>query len=334
MSETHLPPAMAAIAERGEIRPEDVARLRATVYGNAVVSAEEAEWAFALDEAARSACPEWTEFFLEAVTDFVVRQEKPEGYVSEANAAWLVEAVGRDGTVKTASELELLIKVMETATSAPPSLSAFALKQVAAAVIDGQGPLADGRTLEPGVIGAADVEMMRRILFAFGGHGAVGISREEAEVLFDLNDRSREADNHPAWSDLFVKCVANFLMAARGYAVLSREEALRREAWLDAPTGGVAALFGDMMSSMLSNGLKGIWSAWREEESAWAARNRRVEAEIAEAAAVSSEEVKWLADRIGRDGVIHANERALLRFLSEESPDLHPSLRTLLDTAA
>ena len=34
------------------------------------------------------------------------------------------------------------------------------------------------------------------------------------------------------------------------------------------------------------------------------------------------------------DGVIHENERALLRFLKEESPDIHPSLRTLLDTAA
>ena len=40
------------------------------------------------------------------------------------------------------------------------------------------------------------------------------------------------------------------------------------------------------------------------------------------------------ADRIGRDGVIHANEKALLKFLSDESPDIHPSLRTLLDTAA
>lgn len=334
MPENHWPPAIAAIAVRGEIRPEDVARLRATVYGNAVVSAEEAEWAFALDEAVLTGCPEWTEFFVEAVTDFVVRQNDPEGYVPEDKAAWLIAAIGRDGAVKTASELELLVKVVEAAVSTPPSLSAFALKQVANAVVEGRGPLARGRSLEPGIVGAADVELMRRILFAFGGQGAVGISREEAEVLFDLNDRSREADNHPAWSDLFVKCVANFLMAARGYAVLSRQEALRREAWLDAPTGGVTALFGDMLSSMLANGLKGIWSAWRQEESAWAERNRRVEAENAAAAAVTSEEVKWLADRIGRDGVIHANERALLRFLSEESPDLHPSLRTLLDTAA
>jgi hypothetical protein len=334
MREPSWPPAVAAIAARGAIRPDDVTRHRATVYGNAIVSAEEAEWALALDEAVDETCPEWIEFLVGAVTDYVVRQEKPEGYVSEANAAWLMQAVSRDGKVKTATELELLIKVMEAANACPPALSAFALEQVAAAVIDGDGPLADGRRLEPGIIGEADVSILRRILFAFGGHRAIGISREEAEVLFDLNDRTHEAENHPAWSDLFVKAVANFLMASRGYSVLSREEALRREAWLDAPTGGIAVLFGDMMSTMLSNGLKGIWSTWRQEEDAWAARNRRAEAEIAEAEVVTSDEVKWLADRIGRDGVIHANERALLRFLSDESPDIHPSLRTLLDTAA
>jgi hypothetical protein len=55
---------------------------------------------------------------------------------------------------------------------------------------------------------------------------------------------------------------------------------------------------------------------------------------MAVAEVVTSDEVRWLADRIGRDGVIHENERALLVFLREESPDIHPSLRTLLDTAA
>ncbi len=91
-----------------------------------------------------------------------------------------------------------------------------------------------------------------------------------------------------------------------------------------------------MMSTMLSNGLKGIWSAWRreEEQDAYAGRNRAAEAEARAAEVVTADEVKWLADRIGRDGTIHANERALLRFLAEESPDIHPSLRTLLDTAA
>ena len=89
-----------------------------------------------------------------------------------------------------------------------------------------------------------------------------------------------------------------------------------------------------MLSNMLSNGLRGVWSAWRQQDETSSKPIEADEVRIREAEEVTSEEVKWLADRIGRDGVIHANERALLKFLSEESPDIHPSLRTLLDTAA
>ena len=328
------PPMMAGIAARGAITADDVGMLRASVYGNGTISVAEAGWLIALDEAAGETCDAWAALFVEALTDHLVWQQAPEGYISEDNAAWLVQAIGRDGVVKTATEIELLVKLLEAARSAPASLSAFALRQVSAAVLDGSGPLCKGGRLQEGVIGRDEVELLRRILFAFGSHGAIGISREEVEVLFDLNDRSVEAANDPSWSDLFVKATANFLMAARGYAVPTREEALRREAWLDAPGGGVSAVFGGMMSGLLADGLKGIWSRLRQEPTEQALRNKAVEEETRLAEIVNAEEIRWLADRIGRDGVIHENERALLAFLRDESPDLHPSLRTLLDTAA
>ncbi|WP_075216613.1 hypothetical protein [Mongoliimonas terrestris] len=335
MSEKTWPPAVLSLVRKGRIEPADVRRLRETVYGNAVVSREEAEWAFALDERVSETCPEWIGFFVEAVVDFAVWQEQPKGYVTEATADWLIDSVSDRRLVRTRAELEVLIRVLEAASSCPPKLSAFVLRQVALAVLDGEGPLAPEHRGEPGVITRDEVELLRRVLFAFGSSGAVGISREEAEVLFDLNDGLVEGESDPAWSDLFVKAVANFLMAARGYTVPTREEALRREAWLDQPTGGIVGIFGDAMSGLLTHGLKGIWSSFREPEESEATRRvRAMEAEIKAAEVVTADEVKWLADRIGRDGPLHANERALLLFLREESPDIHPSLRTLLDTAA
>ncbi len=77
MQDVDFPPAMATIAARRTVTPEDVARMRATVYGNAIVSRQEAEWAFALEETATETCEEWTTFFVEAVVDYVVRQEHP-----------------------------------------------------------------------------------------------------------------------------------------------------------------------------------------------------------------------------------------------------------------
>ncbi len=87
-----------------------------------------------------------------------------------------------DGTVKSLSELEALIKCLEAATSAPEALSAYGLRQVAHAVIDGDGPLTGGRRLRKGTIDAADVATLRRILYAFGGSGNAAITRAEADV--------------------------------------------------------------------------------------------------------------------------------------------------------
>ena len=42
----------------------------------------------------------------------------------------------------------------------------------------------------------------------------------------------------------------------------------------------------------------------------------------------------WLAERIGRDGIITPNEQALLNYLREESPEIHPLLNELIDRFA
>ena len=323
MTHSPRPNAVDALIAKRRIEPADVARLRATVYGNAIVSVDEVEWALAIEVAAEERCPEWRAFFLEAVTDFFVWQQLPEGHITVEGAVQLVRMLAPKGLVATANQFELLVRILEQAESSPPALAAFALDQVKRAIVDGRGPLAPSIGGRAGVIGPEAVELLRRILFAYGGNEGIAVSRLEAEVLFDLNDATREAENHPSWSDLFVKAIAHFLMAARGYAVPSREEAMRREAWLDAPSLGLTALFGDMLVGLLSGS---VFKVWQEREPAPALDRPEPE--------MSADEVKWLADRIGRDGDFHLNERALLRFLSEEDEDLHPSLRTLLDTAA
>ncbi|ODN69721.1 hypothetical protein [Methylobrevis pamukkalensis] len=335
MPKTTMPPALAAMVGRGAIRDHDVLELRRAIYTDGVVHPEDAEWLFLLDEQIRDKVPGFATLFIEAMTDRLVWQTHPEGHIDAHNAEWLIARISADGVVNTDTQLELLVHLLDRAASAPPSLSAFALRQVAIAVVEGSGPLADGRCLTPGVIGLPEVEMLRRILYAYAGNAALGISREEAEVLFDLNDRTREAANHPAWSDLFVKAIANFLMAARGYPSPTREEALRRAAWVDEETPGVGGMFSGMMQSLLTGGLRGVWQSYGAgNETVAAERNARFEAETTVAETVTADEVKWLADRIGRDGTLHANEKALLDFLREESPDIHPSLRTLIDTAA
>lgn len=335
MGELRLGAPVAGLASRTKITPEDVAMLRGEVFRDGVVTRGEAEALFALDTSCEDKCREWSSFFVEALTDFVVHQEVPSGYVSQDNADWLIRSISIDGKVETATELDLLIKVLETARSAPDRLAAFALNQVAIAVIDGEGPLVPhGATLTRGAVSQKDVALLRRILYAQGGGGNLGISRAEAEVLFDLNDKTAQADNHADWDHLFVGAIANHLMCVSGYMPPTREDALRVREWLD---GDPQVNVGGFLGRMVSGGLSAVLEAYRRPDGieAWHAdKNARVEAANATAEAIDQTEAKWLVERIGRDGQLHRNEAALLSFLREESPDIHPDLKPLLDRVA
>lgn len=324
---------VAGLAEKGRISAEDVLMLRGEVFRDGVVSRAEAESLFALHNACQDRCPEWTTFLVEAIGDYLVHQERPAGYISDDNADWLVRAISRDGTVDGTIELEVLISVLEKARFAPDRLSAFALRQVATAAIDGTGPLACGRELAPGIIGEAEVDLLRRILHAFSGERGSGISRAEAEVLFDLNDRTVEEMNHPSWDELFVKAIGNFVMCASGYEAPPREVALAREVFLDNANSDIAGFFRRMVAGV-GAGLFDLYRRPEGVEASWRARNARQDADMAQAERVEEEEARWLVDRIGRDRLIHENERQLLAFIRDTSPDIHPALQPLLGKVA
>ena len=68
------------------IMAADVAAWRASLYGDGVINAAEAEVLCRREREAISACPQWRAFYVEALTDFVVRQQPPQGYVTDASA--------------------------------------------------------------------------------------------------------------------------------------------------------------------------------------------------------------------------------------------------------
>ncbi|MER8896252.1 hypothetical protein NKI35_11015 [Mesorhizobium sp. M0676] len=106
---------VAGLAAKDRITAEDVVMLRREVFADGVVTRGEAEALSALDATATDKCPQWPEFFVEAVTDYIVHQEKPAGYISEDNAGWLIQTISRDGMVDSVTELELLVHVLERA---------------------------------------------------------------------------------------------------------------------------------------------------------------------------------------------------------------------------
>jgi hypothetical protein len=314
---------------KARITSLDVLTARSMLFADGVISPDEAEALFRVNDAVPETCPEWRALFVEALTDYLVRQQEPTGYIDTAKAGWLMARIAADGRVRGDTELELLIYSLEQAFQAPEALSRYALQQAAQIAHRPEG--------EGGGLTAFNVARIRRALYAFAGAGgAAAVSRQEAETLFDLNDAARGQPVDAAWTELFTKAIGAAVMQASGYRPPSRDEAARREAWLKAPTPGVGGVLAGALRSVLKGGLAdAARTAWKDDaDAAYEAQYAEFEDAAEAAAPVDEAEARWIASRIGRDGLLDDNEKALLRFLKAEAPSIHPALQPLLAAAA
>jgi hypothetical protein len=320
MSDRSLETQLAAIGASGYVTADEVLFLRRTVFADGVVCAAELVALFELGDRAPKGDSEWLQFFAEVVADFYLREEDPQGYLTPEEFASLQVRVTSNGGHANALERGLLVKLMETATQTPPEMARFTGEQLKQAILNKpDGPVVDKN----------DAMLLRRYLFAAGGDGNVAVTRNEAELLFDINDAVQTAQNNPAWTELFVQGVINHLMAHLGYTAPSREDAFRRNAWARDHSVNVGGFF----KRMLSGGLGAITDAYRQE-SVQATHNAKRNADVALAAKVTQSEADWLASRIGRDGSFDNNERRLIDRMRELENELPDNLKALLERAA
>lgn len=319
MNATSIADALSKVGANGFISARDVLFLRRNVFADGIVSIAELDALFELGDRAPEGDREWADFFAEAAADFYLREEAPHGYLTDEEFRTLKARVTKNNERASGLELELLIKLMENAARTPDGMGEFVASQLKRLIAERKGG--------PHV-SAEDAALIRRFLFAAGGAGNVAVTRKEAEFLFDLNDLTARAKNDPAWTDLFVKAIANHLMAHLGYAPPSREEALARHAFMSDHSINV----GGFLKRMVGGGLSGFGG--RRERSPQAERNAARSASAAIAERVTSGEADWLADRIGRDGAVHDAERALVAHLKKLEAELPPKLKAVIERAA
>ncbi|MBW8733548.1 MAG: hypothetical protein JF571_04430 [Asticcacaulis sp.] len=302
------------LTEQARIGAEDVLAMRRIVWADASVSHDEADALMALNTACPVQAPEWIDYFVEVMTDYLVRQQQPEGYVDAVKAEWLMQWIDKDGRVDSRGELELLVKVLETATSVPQSLRTYALKQIETAVLTGSGPTRRERhdgdgTLDAGCITATEVALLQRVVYASAGTGGWIVSTEEADMLFRLKDATLGAPNAATWPDLFVKAVANHLMAHRNYETLSRDDQIRIDAYTADTDIHIGRFFRRMVGlekAALPDTVLGIPDAVADEQAAAADH------------ALTPAEITWTIDHIREDGRYDAMEKALVAILRNE----------------
>jgi len=316
------------LVSKGVVDETDVLALRRTMFGDDHrISDGEAKALFQINDIIGESDQSWPLFFVESIVDFLISNSQPRGYISDQQAEWLMQHISQSGIVKSATELEAMIKLMETAQSIPESLEIFAMLQVKNAVICGNGVTRSGNKLVAGKIGAAEIELLRRILYACASRDSAAISRSEAELIFDINDEITAEHKDALWTDFFVKVIANYLMSVRGFQPVSREDALRRESWLNDDAVDIGSFF----NRILAGGLRGVADAYSRNDEDNSA-DRDMQAALDEA--IDAREADWLIDRIGNEQSIDDAQRALLMFIKVEASNVHPRLKPLIDQVA
>jgi len=298
----------AALKAGKAISAEDVLAIRRWVWPDGAISDGEAEAMFTLHRLARDAGAGWADFFIEAIGEHVVNGKSPRGYVDDAGAAWLIGEIEHDGARIGATDLELVVKVLETALNAPDALRKWALAQIESSVLNGEGPTRQG-DVRPGVVDEAEVALLRRIVFAAAGDGALVVSEAEAEMLWRLKDATLKADNAPGWKQLFVQAVGNHLMAYSAYKPLEREEAARLDAFAADHKSSVLGFFGRMRSASPRDGLRDLF----KDEA-----HHYDPDQVGAARAVTDDEQAWLNRHVDADGARDPYEEALLAFVEED----------------
>lgn len=326
------------IESAGNVTAEDVLALRRAIYGRGDISAAHADWIFRVDHSCRARDDTWREFYVDALTDYFIWQTDPPEYITEDQGEFLIRNLLRDNRVAGITELELLVNLSRWATFTPDLFKVLVLEAVRDSVLEPDEALY-GSGRKPGVVTAVDVAVLRRALYGGGGFGGYTISQLEAETIFEIEDATDGARNHEEWPDLFVKTIANFLMFPKGPPkVLSVAEYKSREKWLNERRGTAALLMAIGKSALSFEKLKEGWG--QSDTFGFQARRGQAEKERMEMRdalsreSIDATEARWLVDKINANNKVTENERALLRFIREISPNIDPHLDALMKKLA
>ena len=108
----------------GIIDVEEVETIKHKIYEDGKIDREEANFLFELNDAVsgKENHASWESFFVQAISDFLLKDEVSPNEIDEDEAAWLVEKIGADGKVDGV-EKALLENLKANANSFPEALA-------------------------------------------------------------------------------------------------------------------------------------------------------------------------------------------------------------------
>jgi len=310
---THFTELARRAAADGEVTSQEVLALRQQGWGDGIMIREEAEAIFALNNALDTRDQEWCDFMVEAIGEYVLNGTPPRLQCNEEEAQWLIEQVDHDGVCESYAELEVIVRIIERAENVPVLLKNYVIAQIEKEVLTGTGPTRHGGDLSATHVSSAEARILRRVVFASGGHGPAAVSRFEAEMLFRLKDETLAEENAPEWDDLFLDGVANFM---RGFAFrnaqLDHSRRNELESFIADNKANVGRFIGQLVkeSPKVANHFGKVFGKKPSAPS--------VTDQAAAGHEVTDFEQEWLDKMIEADGEVDDLERRLIARIIEE----------------
>jgi hypothetical protein len=285
------------IAADRRITADEALQLRGEIFPDGVVTRQEADVLVSLHGMVVEHDDAWAQMFAEAVCDHALQASMIPGHVEEETVEWLIARLDGQGVVG----MHAALKIAERAESVPDALMTFVRLLVTEHI--GAGP-----------IDAANVEYVRRALYASGGAGGVAVEAPELDWLFMLDAATDGQANDPAWQDLFVKAGMCHVVGRRAPALLE-PEAMRA---MEQRFGARARMTPLSMLQGLMGGGFGRFKRDIQEPGDVGAVEQHYAAinfETDDDARLTADEAASLIGLSDRDGKRTANEEALLAAL-------------------
>jgi len=305
---------------------EDVAQLRRDIYAKERVTRADFERVLAAGRGAGVAAPkDYAELLSDVAVDLFVWQVDPPKYVSQDDADWLAATLRAGAGLSDHAEVKMLVDVLRYAVSAPASLSAFAVREIEAAIVAGHKAA--------GVVTHEDVEALRNVVYAGTDGSSLHVTRDEAEALFRIAHATTGAANDPSFDDFFARAVGNYLMGVAFHGAPDAAEELQKEQWLNTPPPTPA--LGDLLAALsagdvsLRSMLDATKSVGEIDDERLRAQNAADALEAQRAVAIEPVEASWLFAHLAREGELTSAENRLIQFLAREAPALPPDLAAM-----
>lgn len=322
------------IEAKRSIDGDDVRQLRRLVLATPGIDPIHAEMLLRFEKRCHTKVPVWQEFYVDTLTDYFVWQTTPPKRVGVKAAKQLFEYIVKDGKVAGLAELELLINIAHWSAFCQELVVYLVLKSVHDSVLTPKEAIF-GQDREQGVITAADVHLIRRALYIGPLASGYSVTRRQADLLFDLNDGSKAAENHEDWSDLFVKAIGSHMIYPEGVGKgFVPEDFKSRDEWAEE-SRAVGLLLMDFgrndLRSTVADRLREIDVFGRD-----AARREKYKedqrfSDMLTLEYIEEDAARWLLDRITGAESMNPCTLAVLRRLRHGAGHLHPYLAEVLE---